>query len=69
MRGPSVPVEWQKSSFSGIDAENCLELAHHEGRILLRESETPGDVLALPPERLWALMRHCGLRSTPPVEV
>ncbi|MEV0484103.1 DUF397 domain-containing protein [Streptomyces sp. NPDC050508] len=38
-------MQWQKSSFSGIEGGNCLELAHHKGRILLRESETPGDVL------------------------
>ncbi|MFJ9376191.1 DUF397 domain-containing protein [Streptomyces sp. NPDC101455] len=63
LRGPALSVQRQKSSFSGVEGGNCLELAHHEGRILLRESETPGDVLALPPERVWALMRHCGLRS------
>ncbi|WP_405862492.1 DUF397 domain-containing protein [Streptomyces sp. NBC_01515] len=41
-------MQWQKSSFSGVEGGNCLELAHHESRILLRESEAPGD---------------CGLRS------
>ncbi|MEV0473320.1 DUF397 domain-containing protein [Streptomyces prunicolor] len=53
-------MQWQKSSFSGVEGPNCLELAHHKGRILLRESETPGDVLALAPGRLRALMHHCG---------
>jgi hypothetical protein len=52
-------VEWHKSSFSGIGAENCLELAHHKGRILLRESDTPSDVLALDPLRLRDLIQHC----------
>ncbi|MGW0837853.1 DUF397 domain-containing protein [Streptomyces prunicolor] len=52
-------MQWQKSSFSGIEGGNCLELAHHEGRILLRESDAPGDVLALDPLRLSALIQHC----------
>lgn len=63
MSAPTGSTPWQKSSFSGVDAENCLELTHHEGRILLRESETPGDVLPLAPERLRDLIQHCGLRS------
>ena len=55
-----MSVHWQKSSFSGVEGGNCLELAHHEGRILLRESDAPGDVLPLAPERLRALIHHCG---------
>ncbi|WP_416965495.1 DUF397 domain-containing protein [Streptomyces sp. Agncl-13] len=51
-----MPVEWQKSSFSGIDAENCLELAHHKGRILLRESDTPDMVVTAAPARLHTLL-------------
>jgi hypothetical protein len=56
VRDPRVPVEWQKSSFSGIGAENCLELAHHKSRILLRESETPDAVVTATPARLHTLL-------------
>lgn len=61
----TVPAaaHWQKSSFSGVDGEECVELAHHQGRILMRESEAPGDVLAPAPESLLALIRR--LKSEP----
>ncbi|MFF2504195.1 DUF397 domain-containing protein [Streptomyces sp. NPDC058067] len=50
---------WQKSSFSGDeDAPNCLELATHEGAVLLRESDAPDDVLRTPPEALAGLIRR-----------
>ncbi|MFJ9245357.1 DUF397 domain-containing protein [Streptomyces sp. NPDC101776] len=49
-------MQWQKSSFSGIEGGNCLELAHHEGRILLRESDTPNMVVTAAPARLHALL-------------
>jgi hypothetical protein len=52
-----MPVNWQKSSFSGAGGENCLELAHTAPHVLLRESDTPADVLALPPKGLLALIR------------
>ncbi|MET7884341.1 DUF397 domain-containing protein [Streptomyces avermitilis] len=54
-----MPTQWQKSSFSGIDAENCIELARSEPHLLLRESDAPGDVIALAPGGLLALIRHC----------
>nr|WSY53902.1 DUF397 domain-containing protein [Streptomyces sp. NBC_00886] len=66
MSAPTGSIPWHKSSFSGVDAENCLELAHHEGRILLRESDTPSYVLALDLQRLRTLIQHCGgLGSVP----
>ncbi|MGW0837849.1 DUF397 domain-containing protein [Streptomyces prunicolor] len=49
-------MEWQKSTFSGIGAENCLELAHHKGRILLCESDAPGTVVTATPARLHTLL-------------
>ncbi|MGI5196012.1 DUF397 domain-containing protein [Streptomyces sp. CA-288835] len=52
-----MPVNWQKSSFSGAGGENCIELAHTAPHALLRESDTPADVLALPPKGLLALIR------------
>ncbi len=48
-----MPTQWQKSSFSGIDAENCIELADAEPHLLLRESDAPGDVIALAPGDCW----------------
>jgi hypothetical protein len=51
-----LSVQWQKSSFSGIEGGNCLELAHHEGRILLRESDTPNMVVTAAPVRLHTLL-------------
>ncbi|WP_406170789.1 DUF397 domain-containing protein [Streptomyces sp. NBC_00996] len=51
-------IRWQKSSFSGVDGEDCVELARAEAHLLLRESDAPGDVLALAPRGLLALIRH-----------
>ncbi|MEV0220009.1 DUF397 domain-containing protein [Streptomyces sp. NPDC050704] len=48
--------QWQKSSFSGIDAEDCVELAHHDGQILIRESDTADIVITVAPARLRALL-------------
>jgi Domain of unknown function (DUF397) len=33
--------QWQKSSFSEGEGPQCIELAHHDGGIALRESDTP----------------------------
>jgi hypothetical protein len=37
-------INWQKSSYSGGGGEQCLEIAEHKGRILIRESDDPGAV-------------------------
>jgi hypothetical protein len=48
---------WQKSSFSGIEADNnCLEMATFPHGPALRESEEPGVVLSTTPARLRALL-------------
>ena len=52
-----MSMQWQKSSFSGVEGGNCLELAHTTPHLLLRESETPNDVLTLTPGGLLALIR------------
>lgn len=57
----SAPVEWQKSSFSGGDGPNCLELARGDGKILIRESEDPGAVITTDAARFAAFLR--GVRS------
>lgn len=52
-----MPVNWQKSSFSGAGGENCIEVAHTDPHVLLRESDAPAAVLAMPPRGLLALIR------------
>ncbi|MFD3521926.1 DUF397 domain-containing protein [Streptomyces sp. NPDC058653] len=53
----SSPINWQKSSFSGSDAEiQCVELAAVDGRILLRESEAPETVVATDRDKLRAFL-------------
>ncbi|WP_461068265.1 DUF397 domain-containing protein [Streptomyces pseudoechinosporeus] len=53
-----MSVQWQKSSFSGVEGGNCVEVARTEAHLLLRESDTPADVLAMPPLGLAGLIRH-----------
>jgi hypothetical protein len=55
---------WQKSSFSGAPDQNCLYVAPApDGTIRLRESDTPGVILATAPEGLAALLRHLKSRD------
>jgi hypothetical protein len=50
-------VVWQKSSFSGGgDSSNCVELAAHNSRIRLRESDDPGTELAVTSAQLVRLL-------------
>ncbi|MFB8121428.1 DUF397 domain-containing protein [Streptomyces bacillaris] len=52
-----MDVQWRKSSkSSGVEGNNCLELAEHDGEILLRESDDPGVVIRTTPARLRALL-------------
>jgi hypothetical protein len=50
-------IQWQKSSFSEGDGPQCLELAHHDRAIALRESEAPDAILTAAHTRLGALLR------------
>lgn len=50
-------VPWQKSSFSAEGA-NCVNVASGDGVVLFRESEEPGVVMRVEPERFWALVRR-----------
>ncbi|MER5770994.1 DUF397 domain-containing protein [Streptomyces sp. NPDC001985] len=52
----SAPIRWQKSS-SGGGGENCVEIARHEGSILLRESDTPGTVITTDRAKLAAFIQ------------
>ncbi|MEU3614234.1 DUF397 domain-containing protein [Streptomyces sp. NPDC006872] len=59
-----MSLQWQKSSFSGVEAENCVELAHADPRLLLRESEAPTTMLTVSPLSLLALMRQVRTASS-----
>ncbi|MFD4633634.1 DUF397 domain-containing protein [Streptomyces sp. NPDC058284] len=50
-------LDWQKSSFSG-DQANCVYVAaHHTGRIHLQESDAPTTTLTTSPTAFAALIR------------
>ncbi|MFF2516160.1 DUF397 domain-containing protein [Streptomyces sp. NPDC058086] len=50
-------IQWQKSSFSGGAAGNeCVELGHSNGVLLLRESDHPDRILPVSPDSLVALL-------------
>ncbi|MFD8869596.1 MULTISPECIES: DUF397 domain-containing protein [unclassified Streptomyces] len=51
-------MEWRKSSFSGHgEEENCVELAAADGKIWLRESDTPTAAIRTTPARLGTFIR------------
>ncbi|MET7854461.1 DUF397 domain-containing protein [Streptomyces avermitilis] len=51
------PLKWQKSSFSGGGNGNeCVELAHGNSTLLLRESDDPSRILPLTRGSLAALL-------------
>ncbi|KAB7834081.1 DUF397 domain-containing protein [Streptomyces mobaraensis] len=49
-------IKWQKSSFSGGGGENCVELAQHDGGILMRESDDPGAIVVTSRDNLRAFL-------------
>ncbi|WP_053750954.1 DUF397 domain-containing protein [Streptomyces sp. MMG1533] len=52
-------VQWQKSSFSsGSDGSSCVELAHADTSLLLRESDDPDRILRVAQDGLAALLRR-----------
>ncbi|WP_329366266.1 DUF397 domain-containing protein [Streptomyces sp. NBC_01483] len=52
-------IQWQKSTFSsGSDGSNCVELAHRDGTLLLRESDDPDRILPISPVGLVAMLRR-----------
>ncbi|MEU5430449.1 DUF397 domain-containing protein [Streptomyces olivoreticuli] len=38
----NAEINWQKSSFSGKEGEQCVEIAARADMIWMRESDTPG---------------------------
>ncbi|MFD0309260.1 DUF397 domain-containing protein [Streptomyces sp. NPDC127119] len=56
--GPERPqLTWQKSSFSGDESGNCLYLAATPAGVLLRESDTPAEIITTTPARLRHLVQ------------
>ncbi|MFI1190725.1 DUF397 domain-containing protein [Streptomyces californicus] len=52
-----MDVQWRKSSkSSGVEGNNCLELAEHGGEILLRESDNPDVVVRTTRTKLRAFL-------------
>ncbi|MFI6486964.1 DUF397 domain-containing protein [Streptomyces sp. NPDC050564] len=52
-------IQWQKSSFSGPgDGNECVELAHGNGLLLLRESDEPARILPLSRDGLAGLLQQ-----------
>ncbi|MEV2234705.1 DUF397 domain-containing protein [Streptomyces phaeochromogenes] len=57
-------LHWQKSSFSGAPDQNCLYIATApDGTLRLRESDTPGVILATAPQGLAGLLHHLRTRT------
>ncbi|MET8296803.1 DUF397 domain-containing protein [Streptomyces sp. NPDC005180] len=54
--GMDASVTWQKSSFSGGNGENCIEVGHNRGHIMLRESESPDTIVTTTPAKLAAFI-------------
>ncbi|MET9530801.1 DUF397 domain-containing protein [Streptomyces sp. NPDC006649] len=52
-----MEIQWRKSSkSSNAEGSNCLELAVHEGEILLRESDNPDVVIHTSRSKLRAFL-------------
>ncbi|WP_405797562.1 DUF397 domain-containing protein [Streptomyces sp. NBC_01506] len=52
-----MEIQWRKSSKSADDeADSCLELAEHDGEILMRESDHPGVVIRTTRVKLRAFL-------------
>ncbi|MFC8825066.1 DUF397 domain-containing protein [Streptomyces sp. NPDC057137] len=52
-----MAIQWRKSSKSADDeADACLELAEHDGEILMRESDNPGVVIRTSRAKLRAFL-------------
>jgi hypothetical protein len=56
-----LTLHWRKSTFSGQGGE-CVELArHHDGRVLVRNSNHPdAGTVGMTPSQLGAWLHRCG---------
>ncbi|KUL33552.1 DUF397 domain-containing protein [Streptomyces regalis] len=60
-------IQWQKSTFSsGSDGANCVELAHDDTSLLLRESDDPTRIITVTPTALAALLQAPVTHPRPP---
>ncbi|RAY12419.1 DUF397 domain-containing protein [Actinomadura craniellae] len=51
-------ARWRRSSYSGSNGGNCVELAAFPGMVAIRDSKDPnGPVLLAPPTTLRAALR------------
>ena len=55
--GGNHEIRWQKSSFSGAEGPNCIEIAQLHGVLGLRESDDPATLLRPTGAQLAALLR------------
>ncbi|MET8181691.1 DUF397 domain-containing protein [Streptomyces sp. NPDC005336] len=54
----SCSAKWRKSSFSGNGEDNhCVELLIADGKIKLRESDAPADIITTTPGGLGTFIR------------
>ncbi|MEU0986052.1 DUF397 domain-containing protein [Streptomyces sp. NPDC005963] len=53
----SAPISWQKSTYSGAQGEDCVEIAQHHDTILIRESDTPNTVITTDRAKLAAFIQ------------
>lgn len=51
-----APIQWQKSSFSGGEGPECIEIAQDGDAILIRESDAPGVIVSTTRANLAALI-------------
>ncbi|MEV4437821.1 DUF397 domain-containing protein [Streptomyces sp. NPDC049577] len=51
----SAHIAWQKSSFSESEG-SCVELAWHEGAIVMREGDIPELIIRMAPDRIRTLL-------------
>nr|WSY53237.1 DUF397 domain-containing protein [Streptomyces sp. NBC_00886] len=60
-------IQWQKSTFSsGSDGSSCVELAHTDASLFLRESDDPTRILPVTSNGLAALLRRIHGQRTHP---
>jgi uncharacterized protein DUF397 len=65
-------TSWRKSSFSGSQGGNCVEVAGHDGRILVRDTKDRGQVQRFTPASWRAFVaavrsRESGLGESAPL--
>ncbi|MFD9717815.1 DUF397 domain-containing protein [Streptomyces sp. NPDC059076] len=53
----SEPAQWQKSTFSGAEGEDCVEVGSRRGTIYIRESDTPNTVITTDQDKLAAFIQ------------